>query len=279
MRDARAPATCLVIVVLALGCSGSCCAPAVTADGWQPAWIDSPPRPDVDLEVKPMRWAPVDDVSLVWRFEGKTTFGYDVRNRLRTVDQASKKGPEENETTGTIMFRPLEDGRAEVRITTHLVSGGAAPAARTYIMDPAGRLEDPDPRTQSMLGLIFPVLEKGLATGESAESLSVIPDAGGNAETRTRTVVGIVGFARVEGHKCAIVAADHEARIWSRKVKSDPLEDSGNVSRLQLLGYFDIKEGRYVAVAVSELSITVRKAGEIRTEREASYILKGIAGS
>jgi len=268
--------SCFSCIAFAIGC-GACGTPAVVADGWQPAWIDAPPRLDVDLGVEPMRWAPVKSVGLRWNFEGKKGFGYAVRNKLRTIRKNAKKQPQETETEGAIMFRPLGDGRAEVRLMTHLVAGAGSPTVRTYVVDEYGRLEDPDPQTQSMFQLIFPMLDADLASGDVHEDAVLIPDASGLAETRGSSTLGIVGYSKVAGLKCAVVALDHEARIWSRKTRADPLEETGSTLHLRLLGYYDVKAGRYVAIAIGETSVMVHGSGETRTERTATYVMKGLA--
>ncbi len=273
---ARRTLSCASCIVLAIGC-GSCGTPAVVADGWQPEWIDAPPRLDVDLGIEPMRWAPVKTVGLRWDFSQGKGFGYAVRSKLRTTSTQSKKPPEEMETEGAVMFRPLGDGRAEVKLTTHLIAGAGSPTVRTHVVDEYGRLEDPDPQTQSMFQLIFPMLDVELSTGQMHEDAILIPDAGGIAETRGAMTMGIVGFAKVAGARCAIVALDHEARIWASSASGEPLEQTGSELDLHLIGYYDVKAGRYVAVAIREASVMVHGSGETRTERTATYVLKGLA--
>jgi hypothetical protein len=279
MREFKTLVPFILLCLLALGCGRSCCAPAVKQGGWQPGWIDSPPRLDVDLDIQPMKWAPTDSVDLEWTFSGDDGFGYEARNRIRIIKQAVKKGPAETETQATIMFKPLEAGQAEVTMTTHLVSGQGSPQVRNWVMDSTGKLQDTDPATQTMFQLIFPTLAEPLAAGESISPDLTFPDAGKNARTIYETELGIVGFSKVEGRQCAVVALDHEARILTRSKKTGKMEESGSITRLQLLGYFDIKAGRYVAVAISENSVMVHGAGETRTDRSATYVLRGLAGS
>jgi hypothetical protein len=264
----------LAALLLATGC-GSC--PSRAPDGaWKPDWLDSsPPRLDVDLEIVPSRRGPTK-VMLAWRIEPDGGFGYDVRNRVRIERAQSRKGPREYESLGSIDLAPLPDGRAEVGLTTHAISGGGTPTTRIYVMEPSGELEAPDPATRSMLMLVFPVLGEEIAPGEVREISSVLPAAGARSEVHGTSRIGIVGFARVAGLRCATVALDHEARVLARVAGSDSLEETGSSTRLRLLGYFDIKVGRYIAVAVSEVSVTVQGSSRTTTTRNATYLLKGL---
>lgn len=253
----------LACILLAVAC-GSCGPPAVVTGGWQPDWMDDPPAFDVYLDVAPMKRAPIDAVLLQWDLSGEKGFRYAMSRTL------SRAGDTPMVVEGTVQLLPLGDGRAEMRQTMQPVSGPGAAAVKTFVVDEQGRIEEPEQHLYNALQLVFPTLDVPLAPGEMQEKTNVVPNADGTAETRSMTTLGIVGFSKVAGRKCAVVALDHEERVWA----GEPLEQTGSERDLQLLGYFDVEERRYVAVAIRDT--TVHGDGESRTEQLSTYVLKGL---
>jgi hypothetical protein len=224
--------------------------------------MDDPPPFGVHLEIESMKRAPVESVLLQWDLGGDKGFRYAMTSTLVA-------GGETMEVEGTVQFLPLGDGRAEVKQTMRPVSGPGAAAVKTFIVDEMGKIEEQDEHLPHPLELIFPVREAPLVTGEMHEETSLVPGAG-TAETRGLTMLGIVGFKEVAGRKCAVVALDHEARVWA----GDPLVQTGSERDLELLGYFDVEARKYVAVAIRETS--VHGDGKSRTEQLTTYVLKGM---
>jgi len=252
--------SCIAVLV----CCGSCGPPAVVTGGWQPDWMDAPPTLDVYLDIEPMKRAPVDAVVLQWDLSGDKGFRYAMSSTLST------EGEPPMVVSGTVQFLPLGDGRAEVKQTMQPVSGPGAAAVKTFVVDETGHIEEPEQYLSRALQLVFPTLDAPLATGEMQEKTTVVPDAGGTAETRGLTMVGIVGFSKVAGRKCAVVALDHEDRVWA----GEPMAQTGSERDLQLLAYFDVEARRYVAVAIRDT--TVLAGGTSRTEQLSTYVLKGL---
>jgi hypothetical protein len=250
---------CIPVLILC----GSCGPPAVVSGGWQPDWMNAPPPLAVYLEIEPMKRAPVDSVLLQWDLSGEKGFRYAMSSTLST------EGETPMEVEGTVQLLPLGDGRAEVKQTIRPLTGPGAAAVKTFVVDEHGRIEEPDQHLQNVLQLIFPMRDAPLASGEMQEQTSLVPGAG-TAETRGLTVLGIVGFSKVAGRTCAVVALDHEARVWA----GEPLEQTGSERDLQLLGYFDVEAHRYVAVAIRDT--TVHADGRSRTEQLSTYVLKGL---
>jgi hypothetical protein len=211
-----------------------------------------------------MKRAPVDAVVLQWNLDGEKGFRYAMSSTLST------EGETPVAVSGTVQLLPLGEGRAEVRQTMQPVSGPGAAAIKTFVVDELGRIEEPEQHMQNALRLVFPMLDAPLASGEMHEETTVVQDAGGTAETRGLTLLGIVGFSKVSGRKCAVVALDHEARVWA----GEPLAQTGSERDLQLLGYFDVEARRYVAVAIRDT--TVHGDGKSRTEQLSTYVLKGL---
>ena len=243
--------------------AGSCGPPAVVAGGWQPDWMDDPPPLGVHLEIETMKRAPVESVLLQWDLGGDRGFRYAMTSTLRA------EGEPDVEVEGTVQFMPLGDGRAEVKQTIRPVAGPGAAAVKTFVVDEQGRTEEQDEHLPGALELVFPLREAPLVAGEMQEETRVIPGAG-TAETRGLTMLGVVGFKEVVGRKCAVVALDHEARVWA----GDPLVQTGSERDLELLGYFDVEARRYVAVAIRET--TVHGGGKSRTEQLSTYVMKGL---
>jgi hypothetical protein len=67
---------------------------------------------------------------------------------------------------------------------------------------------------------------------------------------------------------------EHEAHIWSEV--DGRMTDTGSVSNLEFIGYFDVEGGMYVAVAIREHSLTKAGPGERTTDRQATYMLRGL---
>ncbi len=273
MLGTRAFSSAVLAPFLALSAGLSLCdrPPRGDIDGWKPAWIDDPPEPGRNLGVQPLDDAPVDDVSLRWKLDSEG-FAYSMSNRVSVKVQGGGAGSVDTETRGEIEITPLDSKRARFVMSSSMGSGLGVPFTRSYVLDDTGRLDPADPRSQSIIDLIFPLVPEKVKPGEKRVVEIVIPDTDGNARTRGTTTLGVIGFARVSGRICAIVALEHEASIFL--TGSGREVDTGSRSRVELLGYFDLDAGRYLSVAIRERSLT-RRAGQPdrTTDRHASYVL------
>lgn len=264
-------ATIIVFIVLA-SALGSCKQPRPTdRSGWEPSFAEDPPGFDVDLDVQPLEDDPAQTVSLKWKL-GKETFTYRMNNRVTINTEGTTAGDVDTSTAGSIEIDPLSGGGAHLTMTSRLGSGQGVPFTRTYRVDKLGRIRKEDARAQAILDLIFPLDPEPLTPGEKQVREVTIPDDAGQAQTRARSTFGITGFARVLGRTCAVVALEHEARIFARE--EGRMTDTGSVKRVDLLGYFDLEAGRYVAVSIREHSVTYRSAGKSITDRWATYVLE-----
>jgi hypothetical protein len=260
------------IVVLAAAASVSQCKPPERrTEGWHPPFLDDPPPLGDGVEVEAVAGTPVDPVHLEWRFEGEG-FGYEMTNRVRIDVQGGGPGSVDVETRGRVAFEPTAGGRARVVMTSGLSSGMGAPHSREYTMEPDGELLEGHPPSQALLDHIFPTSDEPLAVGEKHAFETVVGGEEADARVRATTALGIVGFAKVNGTPCAVVAMEHDARTFEKA--DGGWNDTGSHTHIELVGYFDHERRRYVAVGLREHSVTINDRGRRTTDRSASYVLE-----